>query len=69
MPRRDDPLTYEAEMGRPPTRLPDDHPDAWQWAYRGTKAERETMLERLGGLCPEAPVDEPVVIDGQEELF
>lgn len=65
MPRRDDPIAYEAEMGRPPARLPDDHPYAWQWEYRGTKAEREDMLERLELGKPE----EPIVIAGQEEMF
>lgn len=38
---------YRAEVGDP-RNLPDDHPDKWQWDYRGTKAERETLLERLG---------------------
>jgi hypothetical protein len=65
MPRRDDPLTYEAEMGKAPARLPDEHPDAWQWAYRGTKAERTELAETLGL----GEQDAPVVIDGQEDLF
>ena len=60
---RDPEREYEKEMGRPAARLPDDHPDAWQWDYRGTKAEREEMIDRLG------LGDEPVVIEGQEELF
>lgn len=64
MPRRDDAAFYEKEMGRPPTLLPDDHPDRWQWDYRGTKAEREELLDRLD-LSDEAPV----VLDGQEEMF
>jgi hypothetical protein len=58
---------YERNVGHPPRNLPDDHPDRWQWEYRGTKAEREGLLERLG-----LPVEEelpPAVIDGQEELF
>lgn len=50
-------------MGRPPANLPDDHPDRWQWDYRGTKAEREALVERLD--LGEAPV----VIEGQEEMF
>lgn len=39
---------YEDNVGKPPANLPDDHPDKWQWEYRGTKAERELLLERLG---------------------
>jgi hypothetical protein len=57
---------YEAAQGRPPSRLPDDHPDAWQWAYRGGKAEYE---ERMGELGLLAQTGAPVKIDGQEELF
>ena len=38
---------YRAVSGRDPVRLPDDHPDAWQWAYRGTPTEREALLEHL----------------------
>lgn len=39
---------YVAEHGAP-RNLPDDHPDRWQWEYRGTRDERETLLERLAG--------------------
>lgn len=50
---------YEKEFGREPeTRFPDD-PD---WNYRGSKAEREEMEQRFGF------GEEPVVIEGQEEL-
>lgn len=56
---------YEAELGRPPSRLPDDHPDAWQWSYRGTKIEREALLAAF----MEDAVEESDVIEGQEELF
>jgi hypothetical protein len=41
------------------TRYPDD-PD---WRYRGEKSEREELERRLGVL------EEPVKIEGQEELF
>ena len=61
MTKREEEL-YEAEQGRPASRLPDDHPDAWQWSYRGTKAERETLLASL-------IEEEPSVIEGQEQLF
>lgn len=51
---------YSQNTGRPPeTRFPDD-PD---WNYKGTKAEREALEERFG------LGEEPVVIEGQEELF
>lgn len=51
---------YAANTGREPeTRFPDD-PD---WLYRGSKAEREDLEQRLG------LGEEPVVIEGQEELF
>jgi hypothetical protein len=48
---------YRENVGKEPeTRFPDD-PD---WRYRGTKSEREELERRL---------EEPVVIEGQEELF
>lgn len=51
---------YEENTGRKPvTRYPDD-PD---WRYRGEKSEREELERRLGVL------EEPVKIEGQEELF
>jgi hypothetical protein len=40
---------YEAAVGREPARLPEDHPDAWQWEYRGSRQERDELLERLTG--------------------
>jgi len=58
-------LRYVEAQGREPRSLPDDHPDAWQWAYRGTRAEREQMIAILG-------LDElepAIVSEGQEELF
>lgn len=51
---------YEEEKGRPPSRIPDDHPYFWQWEYDGKN--REVLLERLG------LEEEPAVIEGQEEL-
>jgi hypothetical protein len=57
---------YEAAQGRPPSRLPDDHPDAWQWAYRGGKSEFEELQQKLGLVKNDGG---PVKIDGQEELF
>jgi len=57
---------YRDEVGEP-KELPADHPDRWQWEYRGTKAERERLRQELD-LVEDEP-DEPVVIEGQEELF
>lgn len=56
---------YRKEVGRDARNLPEDHPDVWQWKYRGTKAEQEELLERLGLENGEAPT----LIEGQEELF
>lgn len=51
MPRpvRRDPtwVAYVEAMGREPRNLPEDHPDRWQWEYRGGKREREILLGRL----------------------
>lgn len=55
---------YRENLGRDPRNLSDDHPDRWQWEYRGTKAERDELAERLG-LRVEA--DEPPSQD--EALF
>jgi len=57
---------YERHVGRPPARLPEDHPDAWQWDYRGTPAERERLRGELG-LVPDD--EAPMLIEGQEEMF
>ena len=57
---------YEEMFGRPPSRLPEDHPDAWQWEYRGGKAEFEEMQQKLGLVKDDGG---PAKIDGQEELF
>jgi hypothetical protein len=52
---------YEEVVGRPPPpRLPDDHPYAWQWEYRGTKDEREELLERLD---PQPEVEQDSLFD------
>lgn len=53
---------YVGNVGREPENLPNDHPDLWQWLYRGTKTEREYLLERL----VELPVEEA---HEQEALF
>lgn len=59
-------LAYQRQVGKEPGRLPEDHPDAWQWEYRGTKAERDSLRREMGLDV----VDEPApVIEGQEELF
>lgn len=59
-------ILYEQALGRPPSRLPDDHPDAWQWAYRGGKAEFEELQLKLGLVKDDGG---PAKIEGQEELF
>ena len=56
---------YERSVGHGPQNLPDDHPDHWQWVYRGTKEDKEKLRSLLG--IPDE--DEPVVIDGQESLL
>jgi hypothetical protein len=43
---------YEKEVG-PVRNLPKDHPYRWQWEYRGTKEEREELLEHLAGKSEE----------------
>jgi hypothetical protein len=54
---KDETELYRENVGRDPeTRFPDD-PD---WEYRGTKAEREELAERIR---------EEAVIEGQEALF
>lgn len=54
---------YVAEHGEP-RNLPDDHPDRWQWEYRGTRDERSTLLGRLAGVTDDQ--DGP---PQDEELF
>lgn len=58
---------YREVVGKDPDALPDDHPYRWQWDYRGTKGEREELLERLELEDPDDTA--PVVIDGQTDLF
>lgn len=61
--RRREHELYEQSVGRPPVeRVPEDHPDRWQWDYRGKRDEREELLERLD--CD--PVQEP---PQEETLF
>ena len=62
---REEKLYEENTQRKPVRRFPKEHPDAWQWDYRGGKKERDAMAERLGLLEDE---DIPVVIEGQEEL-
>lgn len=57
---------YEEEKGRVPSRLSEDHPDAWQWEYRGGKVEFEELQQKLGLVRDDGG---PAKIDGQEELF
>jgi len=54
---------YLAEVGKEPVVLSCDHPDLWQWEYRGTRAEREELAEMLG------LAQEPALIEGQESLL
>lgn len=61
---REEELYEENTKRKPIRRFPKDHPDAWQWDYRGGKKEKEAMAERLGLL----EEDVPPVIEGQEEL-
>ncbi len=56
---------YEEAVGHPPRNLDADHPDHWQWVYRGTKEERQKALEMLGLVADD---EQPVLIDGQMEL-
>lgn len=63
--RRDEEIIhdYQSSVGKPPeTRFPDD-PD---WNYKGTKAEREELLGRLGLVDDD---EGPPLIKGQEELW
>lgn len=43
---------YLAEVGEV-RNLPDSHPDAWQWAYRGSfsQAHREKLLDLIQNEC------------------
>lgn len=43
MPRLED--KYRDEIGHEPPEPPDEY--RWQWEYRGTKDERESLLDRL----------------------
>lgn len=52
---------YIGNVGREPENLPEDHPDRWQWLYRGSREEREHLLERL--------VELPREVHEQEALF
>jgi hypothetical protein len=56
---------YTRNVGHEPRNLPDDHPDVWQWLYRGTPKQQERLREFLG--IPDE--EEVVVIEGQESLL
>lgn len=62
---KDEEKAYEENVGKPPQNLPEDHPDLWQWRYRGTKVERDALLAELALKPPE----EEEVSPDQEELF
>lgn len=65
MTRKSEQDRYEEVVRRPPPPgLPDDHPDAWQWKYRGTKDEREELLDRLSDA---PPVEQPALFDETPE--
>lgn len=54
---------YEENVGHEPHNLPEDHPDRWQWLYRGSREEREHLLERLVELPQEAHEQEELWTD------
>ena len=56
---------YTRAVGHEPRNLPDDHPDLWQWLYRGTPKDKEQLAAWMGLADPE----EIVVIEGQESLL
>lgn len=60
--------TYIEVVGHEPRNLPEDHPDRWQWLYRGTPKDKEMLKAWLGGVLPDLD-DGPVVIEGQESLL
>jgi hypothetical protein len=51
---------YREIVGRDPAELPPDHPDRWQWEYRGSRDERAALLERLSGEERAAVEQEPL---------
>lgn len=58
---------YESAVGHEPRNLPEDHPDLWQWLYRGTPADKEKLAAWMD--VRSETDDAPVVIDGQESLL
>lgn len=58
---------YRDNVGRDPQNLPDDHPDRWQWEFRGTPEERERLRDWLDGNTPDAALDDPP--SQEESLF
>lgn len=60
-------LAYQQELGREPRNLPEDHPDRWQWEYRGRPEEREGLFECLAGPSERAVVEQDA-LPGLAEL-
>lgn len=59
---------YRDNVGRDPRNLPDDHPDRWQWEFRGTPEERERLRDWLtGNDTPADEIDDPP--SQEESLF
>jgi hypothetical protein len=58
----DERTEYRLRTGREPVeRFSEDHPDRWQWDYRGGSDERETLLERLFDKPLESVGDQPAL--------
>lgn len=55
---------YLVEKGEP-RNLPEGHPDAWQWNYRGShvQRDRERMLDLIQDAC-EAEAEQLSLLDG-----
>jgi len=53
-------LAYEQDRGYPPQNLSPDHPDLWQWEYRGRPEERADLLGRMS--------EEPISLPEQGSL-
>lgn len=48
-----------ANVGHEPNNLPEDHPDHWQWVYRGRSPEdRQRLAELLWLVEEELPAQE-----------
>jgi hypothetical protein len=53
---------YEEEVGEI-RNLPDGHPDAWMWSYKGTSLERERLLDFFQAEA-EAECEQMSLLDG-----